>query len=93
MPFRNPALLAKMADTVEEISGGRLILGLGAGYLQPEFDAFGFPFDHRVSRFAEAVQIIHALLRDGRVDFAGSFYAARDGELRPRGPRPRGRRS
>jgi probable F420-dependent oxidoreductase len=90
MPFRNPALLAKMADTVEEISGGRLILGLGAGYLQSEFDAFGFPFDHRVSRFAEALHLVHALLRNGSVDFAGSFYTAQNCELRPRGPRPQG---
>jgi probable F420-dependent oxidoreductase len=90
VPFRNPALLAKMADTVEEISNGRLILGLGAGWNQPEFDAFGFPFDHRASRFEEGVQIIHALLRDGLVDFEGTFSEARDCELRPRGPRPQG---
>jgi alkanesulfonate monooxygenase SsuD/methylene tetrahydromethanopterin reductase-like flavin-dependent oxidoreductase (luciferase family) len=43
--FRNPALLAKMADAVQEVSGGRLILGLGAGWHEPEFDAFGYPFD------------------------------------------------
>ena len=58
--FRNPALLAKMADTVDEISGGRLILGLGAGWHEPEFRAFGYPFDHRVGRFEEALQIIAA---------------------------------
>ena len=56
--FRNPALLAKMADTLDEISGGRLILGLGAGWHEPEYDAFGYPFDHRVARFEEALQII-----------------------------------
>ncbi|MGH2614327.1 MAG: LLM class flavin-dependent oxidoreductase [Thermomicrobiales bacterium] len=88
--FRNPSLLAKMADTIDEISGGRLILGLGAGWHQPEYDAFGFPFDHRVSRFEEAIQIITALLRQGHVDFAGAYYTARDCELRPRGPRPEG---
>ena len=88
--FRNPALIAKMADTIDEISGGRLILGLGAGWHKPEYDAFGFPFDHRVSRFEEAMQIIHGLLRDGHVDFEGKFYSARDCELRPRGPRPQG---
>jgi probable F420-dependent oxidoreductase len=88
--FRNPALLAKMADTVDEISGGRLILGLGAGWCELEFRAFGYPFDHRVSRFAEAVQIIAGLLRDGHIDFAGTYYQAHDCELRPRGPRRQG---
>jgi probable F420-dependent oxidoreductase len=88
--FRNPALLAKMAATVDEISGGRLILGLGAGWHQPEFDAFGLPFDHRVDRFQEALQIIVPLLRTGQVDFNGNYYQARNCELRPRGPRPDG---
>lgn len=88
--FRNPALLAKMADTLDEISGGRLILGLGAGWHEPEYRAFGFPFDYRVSRFEEALQIIHGLLRDGQIDFEGRYYTARECELRPRGPRPEG---
>ncbi|MCC6315731.1 MAG: LLM class flavin-dependent oxidoreductase [Thermomicrobiales bacterium] len=88
--FRNPALLAKIADTVDEISGGRLILGLGAGWHEPEYRAFGYPFDHRVARFAEALTIITGLLREGQVDFAGTYYQARDCELRPRGPRPLG---
>ncbi|MFN8660956.1 MAG: LLM class flavin-dependent oxidoreductase [Thermomicrobiales bacterium] len=88
--FRNPALLAKMADTVEEISGGRLILGIGAGWNKPEYDAFGYPFDHRTDRFAEALVILTSLLREGHVDFEGTYYTARDCELRPRGPRPSG---
>lgn len=88
--FRNPSLLAKMADTVEEISGGRLTLGLGAGWCKREFDTYGYPFDHRVGRFEEAIQIIAPLLREGRVDFDGTYYGARDCELRPRGPRPQG---
>lgn len=82
--FHNPAMLAKMAATVDEISGGRLILGLGAGWNETEYRAFGFPFDRRISRFAEAFTIIRTLLRDGRVDFAGEFYAVRDCELLPR---------
>jgi probable F420-dependent oxidoreductase len=90
VPFRNPALLAKMADTVDEISGGRLILGLGAGWHKPEFDAFGVPFDHKAARFEEALQIICPLLREGKVDFSGSYYSAPNCELRPRGPRPGG---
>ena len=88
--FRNPTMLAKIADTVEEISGGRMILGIGAGYHEPEYRAFGFPYDHRVGRFEEAVQIVSGLLKTGRVDFQGKFYEARDCELRPRGPRPSG---
>jgi alkanesulfonate monooxygenase SsuD/methylene tetrahydromethanopterin reductase-like flavin-dependent oxidoreductase (luciferase family) len=90
VPFRNPAVLAKMADTVDEISQGRLILGLGAGWHQPEFDAFGLPFDHKVDRFEEALQIIVPLLREGRVDFTGTYYSAPNCELRPRGPSARG---
>jgi probable F420-dependent oxidoreductase len=90
MGFRNPALLAKMADTVDEISGGRLILGVGAGYHKFEFDAFGYPFDYKYSRFEEAIQIVHGLLRNGHIDFQGRFYSARDCELKPRGPRPEG---
>jgi alkanesulfonate monooxygenase SsuD/methylene tetrahydromethanopterin reductase-like flavin-dependent oxidoreductase (luciferase family) len=88
--FRSPALLAKMADTVDEISGGRLIVGLGAGWNGPEDRAFGSPSDHRVDRFEEALQIIVPLLRTGQVDFAGRYYQARGCELRPRGPRPGG---
>lgn len=88
--FRNPALLAKMAHTVDEISGGRLVLGVGAGWNQPEYDAFGFPFDHRVDRFEEALQIIRPLLKEGHVDFAGKYYTARNCEITPRSPRPEG---
>jgi alkanesulfonate monooxygenase SsuD/methylene tetrahydromethanopterin reductase-like flavin-dependent oxidoreductase (luciferase family) len=88
--FRNPALLAKMAVTVDEISRGRLILGLGCGWHQPEFDAFGIPFDHRVERFEEALQIIVPLLKEGKVDFHGKHYSAPNCEMMPRGPRPNG---
>ncbi|MFN8524250.1 MAG: LLM class flavin-dependent oxidoreductase [Chloroflexota bacterium] len=85
--FRNPALLAKIADTLDEVSGGRLLLGLGAGWHQPEYDAFGYPFDHLASRFDEALQVIVPLLRTGHVDFNGEYYQAANCELRPRGPR------
>ena len=88
--FHNPAILAKRADTIDEISGGRLILGLGAGWNETEFRAFGIPFDHRIDRFEEAFTIIRTLLRDGAVDFEGTWYSARDCELLPRGPRPGG---
>jgi alkanesulfonate monooxygenase SsuD/methylene tetrahydromethanopterin reductase-like flavin-dependent oxidoreductase (luciferase family) len=88
--FHNPALLAKQASTIDEISGGRFILGLGAGWNETEFGAFGFPFDHRIDRFEEAFTIIRTLLREGAIDFEGRFYQARDCELLPRGPRPGG---
>ncbi len=88
--YRNPAHLAKIADTLDDISGGRLILGLGAGWNQIEYDAYGYPFDHLASRFEESLKIIVPLLRDGHVDFQGKYYQARNCELRPRGPRPNG---
>lgn len=90
--FRHPAILAKMASTVEEISHGRLILGVGAGWNEPEYKAFGLPFDHRVARFEEALQILKPLLRDGRVDFKGRYYQAPNCEIVPRGPRSDGPR-
>ncbi len=88
--FHNPAILAKRAATIDEISHGRFILGLGAGWNETEFRAFGIPFDHRVDRFEEAFTIIRTLLREGAIDFEGIWYSARDCELLPRGPRPSG---
>ena len=88
--FRNPAILAKMATALDEVSDGRLILGVGAGWNEPEYQAFGLPFDHRASRFEEAMQILMPLLRDGHVDFAGQYYQARNCEDVPRGPRQQG---
>ena len=88
--FRHPALLAKMAITLDEVSEGRLILGIGAGWHEPEYHAFGFPYDHRVGRFEEALQIMIPLLREGEVDFQGQYYQVRDCEIAPRGPRPAG---
>jgi alkanesulfonate monooxygenase SsuD/methylene tetrahydromethanopterin reductase-like flavin-dependent oxidoreductase (luciferase family) len=88
--FHNPAMLAKKAATLEEISGGRLILSLGAGWNETEYTAYGYPFDHRVSRFQEAFTIIRTLLHDGQCDFHGAYYDVTDAELLPRGPRPTG---
>src|SRR5215469_3077529 len=88
--FRNPGMLAKMASGLDELSEGRFILGLGAGWHEPEYTAFGYPFDHRAARFEEALQIIAPLLREGQVDFQGQYYSARDCFLRPRGPSPKG---
>jgi probable F420-dependent oxidoreductase len=88
--FRNPAILAKMATTADEVSHGRLILGVGAGWNEPEYQAFGLPFDHRVDRFEEALQILKPLLHEGHVDFAGQYYQARNCDVVPRGPRSEG---
>jgi probable F420-dependent oxidoreductase len=87
--FHNPALLAKQAATIDEIAGGRFVLGLGAGWNETEFRAFGFTFDHRIDRFEEAFTIIRTLLQEGAIDFDGRFYQARDCEILPR-PRPGG---
>ena len=90
LPFHNPAMLAKKAATVDEISGGRLILGVGAGWNQVEFEAFGLPYDRRIARFAEAFTIVRTLLSEGRIDFRGEFYTLVDCELLPRPSRPGG---
>lgn len=81
--FRNPALLAKMAATLDEISGGRVILGIGSGWYEPEYDAFGYPFDHRVGRFEEAATVITDLVRTGHADLDGRWVTARDAVLAP----------
>jgi alkanesulfonate monooxygenase SsuD/methylene tetrahydromethanopterin reductase-like flavin-dependent oxidoreductase (luciferase family) len=82
--FREPVVTAKIAYTLQEISGGRLTLGLGAGWHEPEYTAFGLPFDHRVDRFAEQLRIIGGLLRDGRSDFAGRYHRTVDAPMLPR---------
>jgi alkanesulfonate monooxygenase SsuD/methylene tetrahydromethanopterin reductase-like flavin-dependent oxidoreductase (luciferase family) len=88
--FRNPALLAKMAVTLDEISQGRFTLGLGAGWNKPDFEAFGYPYDHRFDRFEEALKIIVPLVREGHVDFEGKYYRAPNCSIIPRGPSPIG---
>jgi probable F420-dependent oxidoreductase len=82
--FHNPAVLAKMAATVDELSGGRLVVALGAGWNRTEFDAYGIPFDHRASRFEEGFEIVRRLLSGERVTFEGRFHQARDAVLLPR---------
>jgi alkanesulfonate monooxygenase SsuD/methylene tetrahydromethanopterin reductase-like flavin-dependent oxidoreductase (luciferase family) len=81
--FRNPGLTAKMATTGDEVSDGRLILGLGAGWHDPEYDAFGYARDHRAARFEEAVRVIAPLVRGERVTFEGRYERANDAELAP----------
>ena len=88
--FHNPAMLAKKAAAIDEISGGRLILGLGAGWNRTEYDAFGFAYDHRVSRFEEAFTIIRKLLAGETLDFDGRFYNIEACQLLPTSTNPNG---
>lgn len=86
---RNPGIIAKTAETLDEISGGRYVFGLGAGHTEPgQARPFGIPEDRTFSRFEEALRIIVPLIREGRADFAGEFHAARDLPQTPQGPRP-----
>lgn len=90
-PYRAPAMTAKIAETIDEISGGRFVLGIGAGNTpDSDYEAFGIPTDKRFSRFAEAIQIIHGLLKNGEIDFEGEFYSVKQAELVLRGPRQNG---
>lgn len=88
--YRNPGLIAKMAESIDEISGGRFVLGIGAGWNKPEFDQFGLPFDYRASRFEESIAIIHDLLRTGESTFDGKFVQTENAVNKPRGPRATG---
>jgi alkanesulfonate monooxygenase SsuD/methylene tetrahydromethanopterin reductase-like flavin-dependent oxidoreductase (luciferase family) len=81
--FRNAALLAKMAATLDDLSGGRLILGIGCGWNDPEYEAFGYPTDHKVGRFEESLTIIRSLIRDGRADLDGRWMQATDAVIVP----------
>jgi len=85
--WRNPGIVARMTETIEEISGGRFILGVGAGWHEPEYDAYGLPFDHRVGRFEDSITILDGLLRTGRSTHAGTWFQTDDAISQPRGPR------
>ena len=89
-PYRPPALAAKIAATLDEIAGGRYTFGIGLGNTPDDYPLFGIDADPRYSRFAEAIQIIHGMLREGRADFEGTYYRAPGAELVLRGPRPAG---
>jgi alkanesulfonate monooxygenase SsuD/methylene tetrahydromethanopterin reductase-like flavin-dependent oxidoreductase (luciferase family) len=81
--FRNAGLMAKMAATLDDLSGGRLILGLGCGWHKPEYDAFGLPFDHLVGRFEEDLEVISRLLRGETLDFEGRWSRYAQATLLP----------
>src|SRR6188472_3396911 len=82
--FHEPAVLAKLAATVNEIGGGRLVFGMGAGWNRTEFDAFGIPYDHRAARFEEAFEIVRRLLAGERVTSEGRWHRVDDAVLLPR---------
>jgi alkanesulfonate monooxygenase SsuD/methylene tetrahydromethanopterin reductase-like flavin-dependent oxidoreductase (luciferase family) len=81
--FRNAGLMAKMGQTLDDVSGGRLILGLGCGWHEPEYAAFGFPFDHLVWRFEEDLEVVKRLLDGERVDFKGRWSSYQGAQLLP----------
>jgi alkanesulfonate monooxygenase SsuD/methylene tetrahydromethanopterin reductase-like flavin-dependent oxidoreductase (luciferase family) len=88
--FRNPGVFVKVVDTLEEISGGRVILGIGGGDSGYEHHVLGLSYDNRISRFEEAVTIIHRYFHEGIVTFEGQHFTVHDLERRPAGPRPNG---
>jgi len=88
--YRNPALFARQVDTVDDLTGGRLILGLGAGDFVTEHQAFGFPFERRVSRFEESLAILLPLLRGATVSYRGEFHVADKAALLPKAARVAG---
>src|SRR3954454_17152830 len=81
--FRNAGLMAKMGQTLDDLSGGRLILGLGCGWHEPEYDAFGFPFDHLVGRFEEDLEVVRRLLDGETVDHDGTWSHYAGAKLLP----------
>ncbi|MFO7547580.1 MAG: LLM class flavin-dependent oxidoreductase [Acidimicrobiia bacterium] len=90
LPFHEPAVLAKIVATVDEVSGGRLMVGVGAGWNEVEFRAFGLPYARRVARFEEAFEILRRLLAGERFDFEGEFYRLEGAQLLPPPARPGG---
>ena len=91
LPPLNPVHVAEEAATLDVLTGGNFILGVGLGYRQPEFDAFGIPLAERAPRFTEAIGLIRRLWREDRVTHQGRFYAVNDAgigvkPLRPGGP-------
>lgn len=82
--FHPPGLIARMAAAIDEIGGGRFVLGIGAGWNRAEFDAFGIPYGERAARFEEAFEIVRRLLDGDRVTFDGRFHRTEDALLLPK---------
>jgi alkanesulfonate monooxygenase SsuD/methylene tetrahydromethanopterin reductase-like flavin-dependent oxidoreductase (luciferase family) len=80
--FRHPALMAKMAGAIQELSGGRFVLGLGAGNQAHEHAAFGLDFEHRIGRIKEYLPIMIGLLKGESVTFEGRYFQVREADLR-----------
>ena len=81
--FRDPGVVAKMAATLDLVSDGRVVLGVGAGWHDPEYEAFGLPTDHRVGRFAEWLEIVARLVRGETVSLDGKYHQVREAVLAP----------
>jgi probable F420-dependent oxidoreductase len=91
LPYRNPALTAKMAESLDRLSGGRLLLGLGAGGNDEEFRAFGVPVRGRAEKVAaleEALHIVRRLWTEPTTNFEGTYYRAMDARIEPKPSRP-----
>jgi F420-dependent oxidoreductase-like protein len=87
MTFRHPALLARMAASVDQLSGGRLVMGVGAGWNVPEHEAFGFPLPppkERLDRLEEGIEVILRLWAEGKANFDGRYYQLKDAEAWPK---------
>lgn len=89
-PLRSPAVVARAADTLDEMSGGRYILGIGAGNTPEDYEEYGIPADPRYSRFAETLEVIHGLLKSRSIDFTGTYEVAKPARYAPAGPREGG---
>lgn len=88
LPLRNPVMTASRAATLQHLSEGRLTLGLGAGYVEAEFDAANIPYDERYARFSEGIELLYRLLTEDSVTAAGQFWQIEDVRIEPQPPRP-----
>lgn len=88
VPLRHPILLAKQLSSLDFLAGGRVILGVGAGWMEEEFDLIGVPFERRGARTAEMIGLMQAFWRGETVNFRGEFYQVSDSQMHPRPVQP-----